>query len=244
MSEGVFQTDREIFSNPIWKNVLKFRLFFYMYGNAVYMEAGKDYGSIHVNRGQILKSYRKLQEALEYIENHAVKQYSLSQIKRAVDELEQEGRITKSETELGTLFTICNYEQYQGFGRFATDSIEQRKNTERTLKEHCWNNKKKDNNDKKEKKDIYSDSISDFTSDSDLIRTVDDFIDMRKKIRKPLTERGLQLMLKRLAKLSTDKDTQIRILEQSIMNNWQGVFPLKEERTEERKTEIEEWVNS
>jgi hypothetical protein len=156
VAEGVFQTDREIFNNPVWKNVLKFRLFFYIYGNAVYMESGKDYSGVHVNRGQFLKSYRKLQECLEYIENHAIKQYSLSQIKRAIDELEEEGRITKKETELGTLFTVCNYEEYQGFERFTNDSIEQRKNSVRTALEQMKNNNKKDNKDNKEKniKDI------------------------------------------------------------------------------------------
>lgn len=162
MSEGVFQTDRAIFDNPVWKNILKFRLFFYIYGNAVYTEDGIKYSNIHVKRGQLLRSYRKLQEGLEYIENHAVKQYSLSQIKRTIDELVNEGRLTKTDTELGTLFTICNYEEYQGFERFKKSSIEQRKNTERTLKEQMKNNNKKDNKDNKDNKDknkdIYSSS--------------------------------------------------------------------------------------
>ena len=152
MSDGVFQTDREIFNNPVWKNILKFRLFFYIYGNAVYLDAGKDYTSIHINRGQFLKSYRKLQEGLEYIENHAVKQYSLSQISRAIDELIEEKRIKKTDTELGTLFTVCNYEEYQGFERFKEDSIEQIKNTDGTLMEQMRNNNKKDNKDKNDKK--------------------------------------------------------------------------------------------
>ena len=154
MSDGVFQTDREIFNNPVWKNVLKFRLFFYIYGNAVYLEKGKDYGGIHINRGQFLKSYRKLQEGLEYIENHAVKQYSLSQISRAIDELVEERRVGKTDTELGTLFTVCNYEEYQGFERFKEDSIEQRKNTVGTLLEQMRNNNKNDKN--KEVKILYS----------------------------------------------------------------------------------------
>jgi hypothetical protein len=154
VSEGVFQTDREIFNNPVWKNVLKFRLFFYIYGNAVYLESGKDYGGIHINRGQFLKSYRKLQEGLEYIENHAVKQYSLYQSSRAVDELVEERRVEKTDTELGTLFTVCNYEEYQGFERFKEDSIEQRKNTDGTLMEQMRNNNKKVKKEKKE--DIYT----------------------------------------------------------------------------------------
>jgi hypothetical protein len=230
---GVFQTDREIFDNPVWKNVLKFRLFFYIYGNAVYLEEGIKYSGIHVKRGQLLKSYRKLQEGLEYIENHAVKQYSLSQIKRAIDELVNEGRMSKSDTELGTLFTICNYEEYQGFERFQKDSIEQRKNTDRTLLEQMKNNNKKDNKDNKEK----NKNIGDFTSDIELQKALKDFSQMRNKLKKPLTDRALKMLWNELNKLSPDTQTQIKILEQSIMNCWQTVYPLKNKSTKEDKSE-------
>ncbi len=37
-------------------------------------------------------------------------------------------------------------------------------------------------------------------------------------------------MLKKLYKLSTNIDEQIEILNNSIMNNWQGIFPLKQEK--------------
>jgi len=155
MPEGAFQTDRLIFENKIWKNVLKFRLFFFIYGNAVFSESGVDIDDIHLNRGQFLRSYRNLQSDLEYVENHAVKQYSLSQVKRYVQELVQEKRIKLEVSQLGTLFTVVNYEQYQGFERFNNGSIEQRKNTERTDEEQMKNNNKNVKNDKNEKKDIY-----------------------------------------------------------------------------------------
>ena len=50
---------------------------------------------------------------------------------------------------------------------------------------------------------------------------------MRKAIKKPLTTRGLELMVKKLYQLTTNIDEQIEILNNSIMNNWQGIFPLK-----------------
>lgn len=54
------------------------------------------------------------------------------------------------------------------------------------------------------------------------------FIEMRKKIRKPATDYAIQLILKQLEKLSNgDLDLKIKILEQSILNGWQDVFPLK-----------------
>ena len=57
-----------------------------------------------------------------------------------------------------------------------------------------------------------------------------DFEEMRKKIRKPLTDRAKVLLLEKLEQLApADEEKQIQILNQSIMNCWQGVFELKED---------------
>lgn len=144
---GVFQVDREIFSNSIWNNIAEFRVFFYILGNAVWKETGVKLGSVLINRGQYLRSYRNLREDLVYTENNAIKYYSISHIKKITDKLVLDGRIKKEETELGTLFTIVNYSLYQGFDRFNIDSQEQCENGERTEQEQNKNNKKKDNKD-------------------------------------------------------------------------------------------------
>lgn len=70
-------------------------------------------------------------------------------------------------------------------------------------------------------------------SDS-FIHAFKDFSDMRNKIKKPLTERAKQMLLNRLNDLSEDENTQIRILDQSTLNSWQNVYPLKEEKKEEK----------
>lgn len=89
-------------------------------------------------------------------------------------------------------------------------------------------------NNKESKKEVksYDDVLNDFSLSEKLTKCVMDFIQMRKFIKKPLTNRGLELMISKLKKMSTDEETQIKILEQSIMNNWQGIFELKEEYTE------------
>ena len=53
--------------------------------------------------------------------------------------------------------------------------------------------------------------------------------DMRKKIKKPMTANAVNLMYKHLAELSPDVSTQCKILDQSIRNGWQDVYPLKTE---------------
>ena len=61
------------------------------------------------------------------------------------------------------------------------------------------------------------------------------YADMRKRIKKPLTEDLAKKVVQKLNKLSGDEKEQIEILDQSTFNYWQGVFPLH--HTTARKTE-------
>jgi 5-methylcytosine-specific restriction endonuclease McrA len=67
-----------------------------------------------------------------------------------------------------------------------------------------------------------------FTSNTDLIEALKSFVEFRKKIKKPMTERAVTLLLKELDKLSTIDEVKIAILEQSILNGWQSVYALKD----------------
>ena len=72
---------------------------------------------------------------------------------------------------------------------------------------------------------------------SALDAALNDFAEMRKKMRKPLTDRALALTLSELEKLAPDDDEKkIAILNQSIQRGWQGVFPLKDEPEAPKKT--------
>ncbi|MGM0214929.1 hypothetical protein [Enterococcus sp. AZ109] len=167
MAKGAFQTSREIFENPIWTDVVKFRIFFYIYGNAVFANDGTTVADVHLKRGQFLRSYRNLQNDLAYKEKRGYKQYSLNTIKKKIDQLVKEGRIEIEVTDYGTLFTVVNYEEYQGFGRYENPISERQKNDKRTQSERQENNNKNDKNDKndknnnntskKPKKRVYSD---------------------------------------------------------------------------------------
>lgn len=68
--------------------------------------------------------------------------------------------------------------------------------------------------------------------DDALNRALQDFMEYRKKIRKPMTERSVELLIENLGKLSGDVQEQVDILNQSIMNGWLGVFPLKKQKQE------------
>lgn len=50
---------------------------------------------------------------------------------------------------------------------------------------------------------------------------------MRKKIRKPMTDKARELMFRKLEALESGGHPHTQVLEQSIRNSWQDVFPLR-----------------
>lgn len=70
-----------------------------------------------------------------------------------------------------------------------------------------------------------------YPTDELLNQTFTDYVEMRKKLKSPMTERAIQLAMGNLEKLSGgDNDIAVQILEQSIMNSWKGLFALKDEK--------------
>ena len=98
-----------------------------------------------------------------------------------------------------------------------------------TLKDRQLNTKELNTKDiKKERKSSsYNEIIDTLVIDPKLKEALIEFIKMRKLSKKPPTDHALELLIKKLYKLSSDPQTQIEIVEQSILNNWQGFFPLK-----------------
>lgn len=108
---------------------------------------------------------------------------------------------------------------------------------------------KEEDKDKKKRKDnpptVY------YPFDECLNQAFVDYVEMRKRIKKPLaTERAITLAMNKLDDLSGgDNDVAIQILEQSIMNSWQGLFPLKQTSNQDSKKQssksvYDEWRNA
>lgn len=70
--------------------------------------------------------------------------------------------------------------------------------------------------------------INEFTDNEALKAAVWDFIKMRTMMKKAPTNRALGLVVKKLASMSTDPNIQIAALEQSTVNNWTDVYPIKD----------------
>lgn len=88
---------------------------------------------------------------------------------------------------------------------------------------------------RKSKSKSYDEQIAEYTQNEDLQNALKAFLQMRSFIKKPMTEYALKLMLKKLDEIGNTDDAKIAILNQSITNNWQGIFPLKNEYTNQEK---------
>ena len=86
-------------------------------------------------------------------------------------------------------------------------------------------------------------ALVDGVSDPELKEALNDFIKMRKEIKKPLTERALKIVLNKLDGLAADPHTQSLILLQSVEHCWQTVYALKKEE-QKTKSIIDEWENA
>lgn len=89
------------------------------------------------------------------------------------------------------------------------------------------NNNTSNNTFKKERKTSYDDILSGIT-DIDLKGLYLEYIKMRKLIKSPMTDRALQMLIKKVNELEPESiDNQKKLLETAIMNNWKSVYPLK-----------------
>jgi hypothetical protein len=74
-----------------------------------------------------------------------------------------------------------------------------------------------------------------YSDNKELDTAIKDFIDHRKKMRKPMTDRAIDLFIKKLNGLSTSEGKQILMINTAIERGWMTVYPIKEDRPMERK---------
>ena len=185
-----------------------------------------------IGKGQVVTSYKHLAEELGF---------TVQQIRTAMNKLKSTGEITSEATNKYTIITIENWEKYQNFDDESTSEAtdkatnEQQTNNKRTTNDQQQLKKEKNiKNDKNKKKNIKKKNAAEaapvYYQDEALNKAFADFVDFRKNMKAPMTDRAISLMIGKLDKMTADSDEKIAILEQSIVNGWKGVYPLKQEQ--------------
>jgi biotin operon repressor len=180
----------------------------------------KKWKGITIRRGQRVYSTQKLADEL-----HMSRQV----IRTAIKHLISTGEITNESTPEYSIITVKNYDSYQQLTNNPTN--EQPTPNQRATNEQPQCKKDKESNkDKKDKKDICADAFITYANgDSDLLKALNDYAEMRKQKKKQITtDRAIKMLFSRLDKLASDNKGKIAILNQSVFYNWTGVFPLKD----------------
>lgn len=156
---------------------------------------------------------------------------SESKTYRLIKKLENMQNLNIKANNKFSVITIENWEIYQSDNNNNEQQSEQQMNNKRTTNEQQMNTNKNIKNNKNIS--IYSifDSYSDNT---DLRQALRDYSIMRNKIKAPLTERAVTLLLNKLDALASTDDLKIKLLENATLSNWKSVYPLKEERQQDK----------
>lgn len=173
---------------------------------------------VHRKRGEVNTSVIYLAERWGWSRN---------KVYRFLELLKEDKMIHTDGTTDGTTITIENYGKWQGQQTASGTTDGTSDGTTDGTTDGTYDKKNKELI-KKTKEDIYRDLPQ------NLKDTLKDFEAMRKKIGKPLsTNRAKTMLLNKLDKLAgDDTDLKVQILEQSIFNSWQGVFPIRDKAYE------------
>lgn len=148
-------------------------------------------------------------------------------------------KITKTISKLKELGFV-SLENFDGRVRVLRSRLV--KNTRQTSKKYeadkenlrCYNNNitNNTNNNKKEskKESDYDNIINSNIKDDSVRNALLEFIKMRKLAKSPMTNRALELLISRLRKLADTPEMAVKVLEQSIVNNWKNIYELKENK--------------
>ena len=94
------------------------------------------------------------------------------------------------------------------------------------------NKTKQNKNTKKEreKKDqTYNEILDRLVEDENLKAAYLEFIKMRKLIKKPMTNKALEMLIRKVDKLEPESiERKIELLDNAVLHNWQSVYPLKD----------------
>ena len=130
-----------------------------------------------------------------------------------------------------TRITICKYDTYQSSQQTNNEQVnEQITNKQRTDNEQITTNKNaKNTKNIKKVKNKQKDLALPAFVDQDLFN---DYLIMRKQLKKPATDRAKESIVKKLLKFeSVNPGHANKSLEQSIINSWQDVYQPRDQAT-------------
>lgn len=163
--------------------------------------------------------------------------WSKTKVRRFLSLLENDSMIVKKTDRKKTTISIVNY----GIFQESETTEKPKKNQKKTDKKPIKNPNNNVNNDNNENNNI-------IYADNELLNNaIIAFVEHRQALKKPMSDNAIKILIGKLNKLSPDVNVQVEIINQSILNGWQGVFPLKQESKQKkpvRKEPVPKWMPS
>lgn len=186
----------------------------------------KQWQGMAIETGQRVTSLEKLSKEIHL---------TIRQTRTALDKLKKTGEISIITTNKYTLITVENYTKYQ---------VKEKETDKQTTNERQTDDKRTTTMEEVNKNinnNKYS-VLETYTVNDDLRQAINDFLEMRKKIKKPMTERALKMLLGKLDELAATDENKIKVLDQSILHNWQTIYPLKEQEQDKQIKPQQEFI--
>jgi hypothetical protein len=154
-------------------------------------------------------------------------------VRTGLERLKTTSEVTIKTTNRYTLITVENWALYQSDEDKTTSETTSNLTNKRQTNDKQTTTNKNDKNDK----NIYPPIIP-LLNSPELEKAVMSFVDFRKSMKAPMTDRAVELLVDKLKRMTGDIDIQIAILNQSILAGWKGIFPLKESIKPESKYKV------
>jgi hypothetical protein len=213
MNDGYVKIYRSLRDKGYYKKEGYVHLWVHLIMCATYQE--KEYvinGEIkHLQPGQFITSRQSLSRDTGIQE---------SKIERALDLFEIEQQIEQQGYSKFRIISILNWDKYQN----NEQQIEQQMNSKRTASEQQVNTINKEKKEKKENNKSLT--LPDWLEPS----LWNDFIEHRRKLRKPMTHKAEELLIKKIEFLRGQGEDPRGLILTAIERGWQSVFPLNERK--------------
>jgi hypothetical protein len=147
-------------------------------------------------------------------------------IRTILDRLKSTSEITSKSTNKFSIITICNYDSYQFDLKKSTN-----KSTSISTNNQPTTNQQLTTSEEVKKERKKEETLKSIAIPEHLKNIWPFYLEMRKLIKKPATDNAQESTIKKLERLAPgNNQLQIEIIQQSIDNSYQGVFPLKEQQ--------------
>lgn len=152
---------------------------------------------------------------------------SVRNVRTAINHLKSTGEVTSRICPKFSVFTVVKYDQYQMVPTSEVTSDRQATDKRPTRQRQATDNTKRKQEKKNTRKQEYIYiARENFTNDEELRGLILDFYEARAEMKKPMTDRAVDMLLNKLKKFPLVQ--QKAMLKEAILGGWQNIYPSKQ----------------